>query len=43
MNPWPFVILAYAITLGATVVTTFFAVRSARAAETRAEQGQRRN
>ncbi len=43
MNPWPFVTLAYAITLGATALTTVFAVRSARVAETRAEQGQRRD
>jgi hypothetical protein len=43
MDPWPFVILAYTLTLGATVVTTFFAIRSARAAEARAEQEQRRN
>lgn len=43
MNPWPFVTLAYAITLAATVATTFFALRAARAAEAQAEQKQRRD
>ena len=43
MNPWPFVILAYVITLGATVVTTVTVMRSAREAEARADERLRRD
>ncbi|HWJ68758.1 MAG TPA: heme exporter protein CcmD [Sphingobium sp.] len=38
MNPWPFVIAAYGLTALATVVTSLWAWRAARRAETRAEQ-----
>ncbi len=43
MNPWPFIIGAYAITLGATILTTLLAMRAARAAEARAEERPGRN
>ncbi|HEY1124369.1 MAG TPA: hypothetical protein VGE65_01950 [Sphingobium sp.] len=36
MNPWPFVIAAYAITLLGAAVTSIWAWRSASDAETRA-------
>lgn len=38
MNPWPFVIAAYGLTLGATLLVTVVALRVARAAEARAEE-----
>jgi hypothetical protein len=38
MNPWPFVISAYALSAVATVVTSLWAWRAARTAEARAEQ-----
>jgi hypothetical protein len=37
MNPWPFVIAAYGITLVATVATSLWAWRGARQAEKRAQ------
>lgn len=37
MNPWPFVIAAYTITLLGAAVTSLWAWRSAASAETRAE------
>lgn len=43
MNPWPFVIAAYGITLGATILTTALALRAARAAEARAQERPGRN
>ena len=36
MNPWPFVIAAYGITLAATLITSIWAWRRAKAAEARA-------
>jgi len=37
MNPWPFVIAAYGITLVATVATSVWAWRAAKSAEKRAQ------
>jgi len=42
MNPWPFVIAAYAIALGGTVLLILWAWRSMRAAEAQAEALKRR-
>lgn len=38
MNPWPFVIGAYAIALVATVAVTVLSLRAMRRAETQAER-----
>ncbi|MBN8832459.1 MAG: heme exporter protein CcmD [Sphingomonadales bacterium] len=38
MNPWPFVIAAYGITLVATIATSLWAWRAARQAEKRAQE-----
>jgi hypothetical protein len=38
MNPWPFIIGAYAIALAATVALTFLSWRVMREAETEAER-----
>lgn len=43
MEPWPFVIAAYVLTLGGTVATSIWAWRSAKNAESRAEQMQERD
>jgi hypothetical protein len=37
MNPWPFVIAAYAVTLIGTLLTSLWAWRTAVSAETRAD------
>ncbi len=42
MNPWPFVIAAYAIVLGGSGVLTLWAWRSMRAAERLADEVTRR-
>ena len=41
MNPWPFVIAAYALTLGGTLLLLVWAWRSMRAAEALAESLKR--
>ena len=41
MNPWPFVIAAYALTLGGTALLLAWAWRSMRAAETLADSLKR--
>ena len=38
MNPWPFIIAAYALTLGATVALTLWSWAAMRRAERQAEQ-----
>jgi hypothetical protein len=42
MNPWPFVIAAYALVLGGTAALTLWAWRSMRAAERFADEVTRR-
>jgi hypothetical protein len=42
MNPWPFVIAAYAIVLGGSAALTIWTWRSMRAAEAFADQVTRR-
>jgi len=42
MNPWPFVIAAFAIALGGTALLVLWAWRSMRAAEAQAEALKRR-
>jgi hypothetical protein len=42
MNPWPFVIAAYAIALGGTASLLLWAWRSMRAAEAQADSLKRR-
>ena len=42
MNPWPFVIAAYAIVLGGSAALAIWAWRSMRAAEAFADQVTRR-
>lgn len=41
MNPWPFVIAAYALSLGGTAALLLWAWRSMRAAERRADSLKR--
>lgn len=38
MDPWPFVIAAYALTFAGTIATSIWAWRAARSAENKAEQ-----
>ena len=38
MDPWPFVIAAYALALGGTVLTSLWAWRACRSAEEKADQ-----
>jgi hypothetical protein len=38
MNPWPFVIAAYTITIGATLITTIIVLRATRRAEEKADK-----
>jgi hypothetical protein len=38
MDPWPFVIAAYALTFAGTVVTSVWAWRAAHSAESRADE-----
>ena len=42
MNPWPFVIAAYAIVLGGSLVLCLLSWRSMRAAERLADEATRR-
>jgi len=43
MDPWPFVIAAYALTLAGTAATSIWAWRAAQSAERRAGQMQERD
>lgn len=43
MNPWPFVIAAYGITLVGTIAMSLWAWRAARDAEARADTMRERN
>jgi hypothetical protein len=42
MNPWPFVVAAYALTIGATVALLLWAWVAMRAAEAAADELKRR-
>ena len=42
MNPWPFVIAAYAVVLGGSIVLTLWAWRGMRSAERFADEIARR-